>query len=215
MKKLLTLTQQLQNLNRLKRTGGILALGLPEHFNLSIAEHSYMVAYLAMFFADTISDKENISLEKILRKALTHDMPKSIIGDLPYGSPSWASFWEIDVRKETSKALDKAFKAMMASVAEEVETKTYFEDLTELEKKVLSAADLAAYLVEMLEWKYLGYNHEGWEMIWFNTIDRLVKIELPFIHDLVAEIKAAYKKGTKEPSPFLAQKDKQTNPEHT
>ncbi len=88
MKKLLTLTQQLQNLNRLKRTGGILALGLPEHFNLSIAEYSYMMAYLAMFFADTIGDKENISLEKILRKALTHDMPESVIGDLPYGSPS-------------------------------------------------------------------------------------------------------------------------------
>ncbi len=103
---------------------------------------------------------------------------------------------------------------MMELVSGEVETKDYFTDVNETEKKLLSAADLTAYLVEMLEWKYLGYNHEGWEMIWFNTVDRLAKIELPFIHDLVAEIKAAYKKGTKEPSPFLAQKNKQTNPEH-
>ena len=213
MKRIFELAQNLQNLNRIKRTGGNLALGLPTDMNLSIAEHSYSVVYLGMIFADVLNDKE-VSIEKVLRYAITHDWREIIIGDIPAGSPSYASFWGINIREEVGKAGEKAMEEMMESIKEEVDIGLYKSNLNDKEKLIIKAADWTAYLLEMQEWKYLGYNHEGWEMIWFNTLNIVEKIELPFIPDLVTEIKESYKRGSKRPSPWLAKAKSQVNPDH-
>lgn len=213
MKKIFELAQNLQNLNRIKRTGGNLALGLPASLNISIAEHSYMVSYLAMMFVDNLKDGE-INTEKVLRYALIHDWREIVIGDIPAGSPSFASFWGINIREEVGKAGDKAMEEILESINEEVDIKLYKSNLNEKEKMIVKAADWVAYLLEMQEWKYLGYNHEGWEMIWFNTLSIVEKIDLPFIPDLLVEIKESYKKGAKRPSPWLAKAKSQVNPDH-
>jgi 5'-deoxynucleotidase YfbR-like HD superfamily hydrolase len=213
MNKIFELVQNLQNLNQIKRTGGNLALGLPPYMNISLAEHSYMVTYLTMLLADKLADKE-IGFEKIIRQAITHDWPEIITGDIPSGSPSFGSFWEINIREEAGKAGKNAMEAMFESIKSEIDTSLYKSDLNEKEKMVVKAADLTAYLIEMQEWKYLGFNHEGWEMIWFNMVARLEEINLPFIAELVTEIKEGYKRGSKRPSPWLAKVNKQVNPEH-
>lgn len=213
MKRIFELVQNLQNLNRIKRTGGNLALGLPTNMNLSIAEHSYSVTYLAMLFTDVLKDKD-VSSEKVMRYALTHDWREMVIGDIPAGSPSYASFWSINIREEVGKAGDKAMEEILESINEEVDINLYKSNLNEKEKLIVKAADWMAYLLEMQEWKYLGYNHEGWEMIWFNTLSIVEKIDLPFIPELLTEIKESYKRGNKRPSPWLAKMNKQTNPEH-
>ncbi|MFZ2152617.1 MAG: YfbR-like 5'-deoxynucleotidase [Microgenomates group bacterium] len=213
MKKIFELVQNLQNLNRIKRTGGNLALGLPTSMNISIAEHSYMVGYLAMLFVDKLGEPE-ISFDKVMRYAMTHDWREIVIGDIPSGSPSYASFWEINIKEEASKAGEKAYKEMMSSISEEMDTSKYGEELNEREKLVIKAADWTAYLLEMQEWKYLGYAHDGWEMIWFNTLNIVEKIDLQFIPELVTELKECYKKGSKRPSPWLAKGKMQSNPEH-
>lgn len=214
VKKVFELVQNLQNLNRIKRTGGNLALGLPTSMNISIAEHSYAVTYLAMLFADAMEDKSEINVEKILRYCLIHDWREIVIGDIPSGSPSFASFWEIDIRKEAGKAGEKAMKEILELIEDEVDTRLYHSELSEKEKLIVKTADWVAYLLEMQEWKYLGLKHDGWEMIWFNTVAIVEKIDLPFIPALVTEIKEAYKLGTKRPSPFLAKTTMQLNPEH-
>ena len=213
MKKIFELGQNLQNLNRIKRSGGNLALGLPTSMNISIAEHSYTVAYLVMLFADKLNDKE-IGFEKIIRQALIHDWREIILGDIPSGSPSFASFWSINIREEAGKAGDKAIEEMLKFIEDEVDTSLYKTNLTDKEKLVLKAADWTAYLLEMQEWKYLGYQHEGWEMIWFNTVAIVEKIDLPFIPTLVKEVKESYQRGSKRPSPWLAKGSLQTNPGH-
>jgi len=213
MKRIFELAQNLQNLNRIKRTGGNLALGLPTDMNLSIAEHSYSVVYLGMIFADVLNERE-VSIEKVLRYAITHDWREIIIGDIPAGSPSYASFWGINIREEVGKAGEKAMEEMLESIKEEVDIGLYKSNLNDKEKLIIKAADWTAYLLEMQEWKYLGYNHEGWEMIWFNTLNIVEKIELPFIPDLVTEIKESYKRGSKRPSPWLAKAKSQVNPDH-
>ncbi|MFA5894150.1 MAG: YfbR-like 5'-deoxynucleotidase [Candidatus Shapirobacteria bacterium] len=213
MKRIFELVQNLQNLNRIKRTGGTLALGLPTSMNLSIAEHSYSVTYLAMLFTDILKDKE-VSSEKVMRYALTHDWREMVIGDIPAGSPSYASFWSINIREEVGKAGDKAMKEILESINEEVDINLYKSNLNEKEKLIVKAADWMAYLLEMQEWKYLGYNHEGWEMIWFNTLSIVEKIDLPFIPELLTEIKESYKRGNKRPSPWLAKAKSQVNPDH-
>lgn len=213
MKKIFELAQNLQNLNRIKRTGGNLALGLPTSMNISIAEHSYMVSYLVMLFADKVGNDE-VSTEKLLRQALTHDWREMIIGDIPAGSPSYSSFWSINIREEAKRAGDKAMEEIFESIKDEVDVSRLKVELNEKEKMILKAADWTAYLLEMQEWKYLGYIHEGWEMIWFNTLSIVEKIDLPFIPELLTEIKESYKRGGKRPSPWLAKSGKQTNPDH-
>jgi 5'-deoxynucleotidase YfbR-like HD superfamily hydrolase len=166
-----------------------------------------------MLFVDKLNDKE-IDFGKVIRQALIHDWKELVLGDLPAGSPSFASFWGINIREEAEKAGEKAMGEMWKFIEEEIDTNLYKTNLTGKEKLVLKAADLTAYLLEMQEWKYLGYKHDGWEMIWFNTVAIVEKIDLPFIPDLVREIKETYQRGSKKPSPFLAKGNKQTNPEH-
>ncbi len=213
MKRIFELAQNLQNLNRIKRTGGNLALGLPSTMNISIAEHSYMVSYLVMLFADKMNDSE-VSVEKLMRQALTHDWREIVIGDIPAGSPSFSSFWSINIREEAGKAGDKAMEEIYESIKDEIDITRFKTELNDKEKLVLKAADWTAYLLEMQEWKYMGYNHEGWEMIWFNTLGIVEKIDLPFIPGLIEEIKASYKRGSKRPSPWLAKGKLQVNPDH-
>ena len=124
MKKIFQLAQILQNLNRIKRTGGNLFMGVPEGLNVSVAEHSYAVAYLSLLFADKLKSGQ-VNKEKLLGYCLVHDWTDSIIGDLPAGSPSWASFWQIDIRKEASQAEEKAFKAIMNLIKNEVDIAGY------------------------------------------------------------------------------------------
>jgi len=213
MKKIFELVQNLQNLNKIKRSGGNLVMGLPTYMNISIAEHSYAVSYLTMLFADKLDDGE-VNKEKVMRCAIVHDWKEIVIGDIPAGSPSFASFWDINIREETAKAGDKAIKEMLEFIQDEINIKLYNVDLNEKEKLIIKAADWTAYLLEMQEWKYLGYNHEGWEMVWFNTLSIVEKIDLPFIPELLTEIKENYKRGAKRCSPWLAKQSKQVNPEH-
>lgn len=188
-------------------------MGLPTYMNISIAEHSYMVNYLAMIFVDKLNDPE-VNFEKVIRQAIVHDWREIVLGDIPAGSPSFASYWDVDIRAEAGKAGDKAVEEILKFIEEEIDTKLYKAELNDKEKLIIKAADWTAYLLEMQEWKYLGYRHEGWEMVWFNTVAILEKIDLPFIPELVVEIKEAYKANVKRYSPFLAKRNKQVNPEH-
>ena len=213
MQKIFQLAQNLQNLNHIKRTGGNLALGLPSYMNISLAEHSYMVSYLAMLFTDKLNDP-SVDFAKIMRYAITHDWHEIIIGDTPSGSPSFGSFWSVNIREETGKAGDSVMSEMLDFIREETNIDLYKNTLNDTEKLIIKSADLTAYLLEMQEWKYLGFNHEGWEMIWFNTLKLFEKIDLPFIPDLLVQIKSAYQKGSKSPSPWFAKQSAQLNPEH-
>jgi 5'-deoxynucleotidase YfbR-like HD superfamily hydrolase len=215
MKNTFKLVQNLQNLNRIKRTGGNLALGLPAEWNITIAEHSYAVSYLAMMFYWALPEvtRKEVDLGKILSYCLVHDWKEIVLGDIPAPSPSFASFWEIDIKEATKKAGEKVMVKFKELIEGEMETIFLTTELNDTEKKITKAADIGAYLFELQEWKYLGYQHEGWEMIWYNVVGWFEKIELPFVPQLATEFKEAYKKGTKAASPFLAQGSKQENPE--
>jgi len=99
-----------------------------------------------------------------MRYAVTHDWREIVLGDIPSGSPSFASFWGINIREEAGKAGDKAMEEMLESIKDEIDVSLYKSNLNDKEKLVIKAADWVAYLLEMQEWKYMGYNHEGWEM---------------------------------------------------
>lgn len=208
------LMQVLQNLNRVKKSAGNLFMGVPENLNPSIAGHSWMVTNMAMFLSDYLKQKENleINIEKVLRYCLTKDWANVVLGDITYGSPSFASFWEIDIRKEAENAKNKIVNSMKELVKDEINIEKI--ELSKAEKDIVSLASNVAMLLDMLEWKYAGFKHDGFEMVWFNTIERIKKIELDIAIKWVEMINKAYEKGSKDYNIFLAQPKLQENPEH-
>jgi len=214
MKNTFKLMQVLQNLNRVKKSAGNLFMGVPENLNPSIAGHSWMVTNMALVLADYLKQKENleINIENVLRYCLSKDWANVVLGDITYGSPSFASFWDVDIRKEAGGAKKKIVKAMGDLVQDEIEIKEIA--LNKIEKDVVSLASNVAMLLDMLEWKYAGFKHDGFEMVWFNTIERMKKIELDIATKWAEMLNEAYKKGTKDYNIFLAQPKLQENPEH-
>lgn len=214
MKKIFELVQNLQNLNRIKRTAGNLFMGVPENLNSSVAGYSWMVTNLSMLIGDHLVQKEklDINTEKVLRYCVTNEWPNIVLGDVPYGSPSFASFWDIDIRKESGVAKKKIKEAMKELVEDEVVMNEIV--LSEIEKEVVLVAGNTSMLLEMLEWRYAGFKHDGFEMVWFNTIDRMKKIKLKIANDLANLLNQAYEKGSKKYNIFLAKPELQVNPEH-
>lgn len=214
MKNTFKLVQILQNLNRVKKSAGNLFMGVPENLSPSIAGHSWMVTNIALFLTDFLKQKDNagISIEKVLRYCLSKDWANTVLGDITYGSPSFASFWEVDIRKEAESAKKKIVESMKDLVKDEVKIEDI--ELNKTEKDVVALAGNIAMLLDMLEWKYAGFSHDGFEMVWFNTIDRTKKIELDIAQKWVEMLNEAYKKGSKDYNIFLAQPQLQKNPEH-
>lgn len=214
MKNTFKLVQVLQNLNRVKKSAGNLFMGVPENLSPSIAGHSWMVSNVAMFLGDYLKQKEklDINTEKVLRYCLSKDWANTVLGDITYGSPSFASFWDVDIRKEAENAKNKIVNSMKELIKDEVNIEVI--KLNQVEKNVVSLASNVAMLLDMLEWKYAGFAHDGFEMVWFNTIDRTKKIELDIAQKWSKMLNEAYKKGSKDYNIFLAQPQLQKNPEH-
>lgn len=208
------LVQVLQNLNRVKKTAGNLFMGVPENLNPSIAGHSWMVTNVAMFLTDYLKQKENLEIntERMLRYCLSKEWANVVLGDITYGSPSFASFWEIDIRKEAENAKKKIIQSMKELVKDEVVMEEV--ELNKTEKDIVSLASNVSMMLDMLEWKYAGFKHDGFEMVWFNTIERIKNSELSIANKWVEMLNKAYEKGTKDYNIFLAQPKLQENPEH-
>lgn len=73
---LLELFHKLGDLKTIKRAG-IVRMGVPNAE--SIADHSFRVAIIAMFFSDYLKD---IDCQKLIKMALIHDIPETICGDI-------------------------------------------------------------------------------------------------------------------------------------
>lgn len=209
MKKVLSLVQVLDNLSRMPRIGGVMFAGIDPDRSDSIAEHSYKTAYLTLLFA-TIA-KENglvINFEKLLTAALTHDWNESILLDIPSGSPSYRSYFNIvNLREAVKEAEQNANQAIEDFLADDVHLEITNLGLSTDELMLLNAADLAALLIEILEWKYRGMKYEWFDYLWANTIHRFSEStsKYTFMTSFINEIEAAYKRGIKPANPFLTQ----------
>jgi len=83
-----TTLQLLLDAHRLKRTPrtGWVMRGVPD--GESVADHSYGVAFIALLLAEMVT--QAVDRAKLLTIALLHDLPESVVGDLP--TPAMAHF---------------------------------------------------------------------------------------------------------------------------
>ncbi|WP_455393209.1 HD domain-containing protein [[Eubacterium] cellulosolvens] len=96
---LLELFQKVGQLKNIKRSGWLrVGISNPE----SVADHSFRTAFIGMLLGDSLK----LNTEKVMKLALLHDIPETVIGDItPYDQLSLA-----EKRANETKAMQELFK---------------------------------------------------------------------------------------------------------
>jgi putative hydrolase of HD superfamily len=132
-------------LKRTRRTGWVMR-GVPEAE--SVADHCFGVAFISLVLAEM--EEHPLDIGKLLTIALLHDLPESIVGDLP--SPAAARFPPGAKQQAEKAVLDELLHGL--DCAEQ--WRSYwqeFEDGTSIEGQLVRDADrldmlLQAYIYE-------------------------------------------------------------------
>ncbi|HEX5707179.1 MAG TPA: HD domain-containing protein [Pyrinomonadaceae bacterium] len=160
---MLSLLTELQRLKRLDRTGWVLR-GLAPGAE-SVAAHSYGVALAAMLMADEARARgAELSVERVLRIALLHDLAEARTGDMPR---TMAEFYGAEARRAAERA---AFGGVVGAL-EEARRESYatlhddYESRASAEARLVKAADIVDLLAQALAFERAGARglDEFWE----------------------------------------------------
>jgi putative hydrolase of HD superfamily len=145
----------------------------------SVAEHSYRVALLALILSELV---EGVDRAKMVQMALLHDLPESLVTDLPRTAveligrdakrqaerDAWAELMPVDPPLESWRALWEEFEAEETS-----------------EAKLIRAADRLEMLFQAYEYERSGY--ANLESFWQD--EGLAGSEFESVRSLFAEVK--------------------------
>src|SRR3989339_2264911 len=175
MKKLLDLAFVLDNLSRIPRMGSVLFSGLSPAMGENVAAHSFKVSWLTLVFCEMAKkNKLKVDSEKLLKYAVTHDWAEGVLLDIPSSSPSYQSYFKnVKLRDIMHAAEDDVLAKMADYVKEYVDISHIKGDLTDLEKRLFTAADATAFLIEILTWKHQGLKYEWFDYLWSNRVATL------------------------------------------
>jgi putative hydrolase of HD superfamily len=211
------LMQVLDNLARMPRTGGVLFAGINPVYGDSLAEHSYKVVWISLLISSRLERTgKEFDRARLLTAAVTHDWNEAVLLDIPSGSPSYASYFETNIRDTVKNAELNVNQEINEFIKEEVTLNIGSKDLSTVEKAVLECADISALLLELLEWKYSGLKYDWIDYMWANSFKRLktrIESDLPEIKDLLENFTKAYTSENKSTNPFLTKPQFQ-NKEH-
>jgi len=138
-----TVLQLLLDAHRLKRTPrtGWVTRGVPDAE--SVADHSFGVAFISLILAEVV--EQPLDKAKLLIIALLHDLPESLISDLP--TPAAAHFPPGAKRKAETEALNKLLYKL--PYAERWHSWWQeFEDGTSVEGRLVRDADRLDRLIQ-------------------------------------------------------------------
>lgn len=160
---MLSILADLQRLKRLDRTGWVLR-GLAPGAE-SVAAHSYGVAVAAMLLADEVRARGvELSVERVLRLALLHDLAEARTGDMPR---TMAEYYGAEARR---RAEGLAFADAVRDLGEPLrgEYERLHEDYearASVEARLVKAADIVDLLAQALTFERAGAREldEFWE----------------------------------------------------
>ncbi len=155
-------------LKRLPRTGWRLA-GI-ENCE-SVADHSFRVAIVALLLGDLVP---GVNRERLLRMALVHELPESLITDLPWSSVN-------HLGKEAKQQAERsAFRALATAGTPADDWRALWEEFEAghtAEARLARAADRLELLLQAYEYERTGYrdldsfwrlgdrDHQGFEVV--------------------------------------------------
>ncbi len=131
-----------QRLKRTPRTGWV-TRGVPDAE--SVADHSFGVAFVALMLGEML--ERPLDKTKLLTIALLHDLPESVIGDLP--TPAAVHFPPDAKRKAEMSTLNELLGKLPPHCAERWRSWWQeFEDGTSIEGQIVRDADRLDMLIQ-------------------------------------------------------------------
>lgn len=170
---------ELMRLKALPRTGWLLR-GVREVE--SIAEHLFGVAWIALLLADRArANGHEVSVEKVLRMALLHDLSEARTGDLPstikpYFPGNTLKQADEQAARDILQPLGEIGKNYLALWHE-------YEERASLEARLVKAADKLDLLLQAREYEKGGANDLG--EFWENAAEDFARLG---VEELIADI---------------------------
>ena len=180
--------QLLLDTHRLKRTPrtGWVMRGVPDAE--SVADHSFGVTFISLILGEMV--EQPLDKAKLLTIALLHDLPESIIGDLP--TPAAAHFPPGAKRKAEMDALDALLHRLPCAERWRSWWQE-FEEGTSIEGQIVRDADRLDMLIQAHIYEQTTGNH--WlEEFWPSPEDSIFKLSATQM--LYKELKARRQQST-------------------
>ena len=175
---------ELMRLKALPRTGWLLR-GVREVE--SIADHTFGVAWIAMWLADrAVACGLPVNVEKVLRMALLHDLSEARTGDLP--STIKPYFPGDTLKQADEQAAQDILQPLGKAGVNYLSLWHEYEQRTSLESRLVKAADKIDLLLQAREYEQGGAKNLG--EFWDKAEEDFAKLG---IDELIADILAALK----------------------
>ncbi|MEM0014201.1 MAG: HD family hydrolase [Zestosphaera sp.] len=163
--------ERISNLKYVVRSGWVIR-GVPNSIAETVAGHTFEVTLIGMYLADVLnSECDTVSVEKVLRMSLLHDVPEVVIGDI--------------VKLVKSRA-PELFNGVELEAMSELGLRDYAELLEDLnrggspEARLVKLSDAVATYLQGLRYLKTGYGNVA-EIVanTKNTIERILDIWIP------------------------------------
>ena len=184
----------LDDLMRLKLVprSGWVSYRINKHDIEPVASHSYSVAVIALTMAEMIRSKnKKVSVERVLRMALLHDLSESLTFDI---SKAYLRYLGRKGSQLKARLDRRAFSNILAGLADEPLKRTFryaFEEYSatrSLEAKIVHCADAVDLLLQIIEYQRMGYSKVTLDPIWKETKSRLVGYKLALANEWASRL---------------------------
>lgn len=159
-KDFLNLISEIGLLKKIQRTGWVVQ-GVKDVE--SVAEHSWRVAMLALFFAKDLGLDEM----KTVKMSLIHDLGEVIIGDIKWEHGREVIASQEIKHQDEEKAIEKLF-GDNPSFKNYVELWKEFNDQKTAEAKLVKEFDKLEMVIQAREYQKEGYPREIFDQFWEN-----------------------------------------------
>lgn len=153
----------------------------------SIADHVFGVAFVAMILADrAVTLGLSVSVEKVLRMALLHDISEARTGDLP---STIKPYFSGDTLKQADEQAAREILQPLGTTGENYLALWHeYETRTSLEARIVKAADKIDLLLQAREYEKGGA--QNLSEFWDNADEDFAKLD---IAELIADISVLLK----------------------
>ncbi len=168
--------EDLMHLKIVPRSGWI-SYRISKHDVEPVSSHSYSVATIALTISEIMRLRnQDVSVEKVVRMALLHDLPESLTFDI---SKAYLRYLGRSGSKLKTNLEWKAFKQILKGLDNRRLARIFLAALEEysasrsVEARVVHCADALDLLLQVVEYERMGYSKATLDPIWNETRSKI------------------------------------------
>ncbi|RDE11431.1 MAG: hypothetical protein C4K47_09905 [Candidatus Thorarchaeota archaeon] len=178
-----------ESLKRLPRTGWILA-GEDYSGCEKIASHCWGTSVIALLLALQLRfEGKSVDLERLLTMAILHDLPESIVSDIPYRAVELGGIAMKSAKKETERVAAKQILTPLGALGESLsKALEEFEGPDTLEAKIAVASDRLDMLAHAVSMENRGFPPQNLERFFEHVESEINSLHLDLAQELFSEL---------------------------